>query len=45
MRDGLTRISLALNPGCQTATSLASVTHGNRTALISLGISKLVRFA
>jgi hypothetical protein len=30
--------------GMPTATSLALVTHRNRTALISLGIPKLVRF-
>jgi hypothetical protein len=35
----------ALNPGYQAATSLPLVTHRNWTALISLGIPKLVRFA
>jgi hypothetical protein len=34
----------AINLGYQAATSLALVTHRNRTALISLGIPKLVRF-
>jgi len=35
---------MALNPGYQAGTSLASVVHRKRTALISLGIPKLVRF-
>src|ERR1700730_3681369 len=42
--DDLTRISLRSIWGYQAATSLALVTHRNRTALILLGIPKLVRF-
>src|SRR5712671_7446410 len=45
IRDGLTRDYAALHPGYQVATNLAPVMRRDRTALISLGIPKLVRFA